>query len=161
MLCVSVVVGCLVLDTAPQGKRGGHQQQHSPLMFSSDSGHVALESCCVVAVCQCGGGVPGPRHSAAGEERGGGGITSNTHRSFCLGPWMVFVSFLEQCRLTRRRRRHLTCLDEGPRGRGKVPAPSCRIVLKRAVLEISFVDSWERAYSVDLCPQECCGYEGE
>ena len=67
-----MVVGCLILDTAPQGKRGGHQQQHSPLMFSSDSGHVALESCCVVAVYQCGGGVPGRRHSAAGEERGGG-----------------------------------------------------------------------------------------
>ena len=92
-----------------------------------------------VAVCQCDGGVPGPRHSAAGEEggaspatltahvffgqrpcclgvllrrccvsvwwwgawsstqrrrgreRGGLGITSNTHRSLCLGPWMVFM----------------------------------------------------------------------
>jgi len=46
LLCVSVVVGCLVLDTAPQGKREGgvgHHQQHSPLIvpWALDGIHVA------------------------------------------------------------------------------------------------------------------------
>ena len=43
-----------------------------------------------VAVCQCGGGVPGPRHSAAGEEGGASPATLTAHvffgqRPCCLG----------------------------------------------------------------------------
>ena len=92
------MVGCLVLDTAPQGKRGGHHQQHSPPMFSSDSGHVALESCCVVAVCQCGGGVPGPRHTQG--KREGGGVGHHQQDSPLIVPWALDGIHVASCHIS-------------------------------------------------------------
>ena len=54
--------------------------------------------------------MPGPRHSAAGEE--GGGITSNTHRSFSLDSVSVVVGCL--------------VLDTAPQGKRGVTSNSHR-----------------------------------